>query len=228
MIYQSVILPIYNEQERLSMSLAHILDYLWHYTHWTFEVVCVLNGCTDKSEQIARQFYDRWQQIRIVSLPDAGKGAAVRRGMLEAKGRYRYMADVDLSTPITELPKFLSASSGGAGCVAGVRLIEEHSLVRQIAHAGFRALSGPLVRVRDPQCGFKMFSDECAEVVFRQVQTTGWAFDVEVLHLVDKGGFKLVEVEVPWKHDSRSKLRPVRDSIRMAQELFAIRRLYAV
>ena len=223
--YLSIVLPIYNEEQRLGKCLARLLDYFWHYTHIPFEIVCVLNGCTDRSFAIARQFSKRWPQMNILSLPEAGKGAAIKAGMLAAMGKYRMMMDVDLATPPTEIPRFLKAAWSGVDLVAGVRTYRHASPLRRLAHSGYRLLARPLTWVRDPQCGFKLFTAACADDVFSHLKTTGWGFDVEALYLAGDG-YRIVELEVPWIHDNNSKLHIFRDSVKMARDLLLIRKLH--
>ena len=223
--FLSIILPIYNEEQRLPMCLAHICDYLWHYTHWPFELICVLNGCTDRSDEICREFARNWIQIEILSLPVAGKGAAVRTGMLAATGRYRYMADVDLSTPITEIPRYLDAARA-ADLVCGTRQVKHKSLVRSAAHTIYSRMAGPYTSVHDPQCGFKLFRGDAAERIFSRVRSDGWGFDTEALYLAKLLGYRIAEISVPWEHDEGSKLNPVRAGVQMAIDLLKLRRLH--
>jgi dolichyl-phosphate beta-glucosyltransferase len=221
-IHLSIVLPIYNEEQRLGTCLARLVDYLWHYTHYKFEIICVLNGCVDGSAEIVYQFQEHWPQIRSLELPEKGKGRAVRTGMLAAEGKYRYMADVDLSTPVEELPRFL-AEIRNADVVAGVRTAYMPPL-RQLAHYGFTLLSSRLTSVRDTQCGFKMFRDGCATDVFGRCGENGWAFDVEALYLADALRYRVRELEVSWTHNEQSKLSPVRDAFGMALAVLNIRR----
>jgi dolichyl-phosphate beta-glucosyltransferase len=222
MIHLSVVLPIYNEEDRLGRSLAKLVDFLWHYTHYKFEIVCVLNGCTDASAEIVRQFQEHWPQIRSLELQERGKGLAVRSGMLAATGKYRYMADVDLSTPVEEIPRFL-ASIRNADLVAGVRT-SYLPLLRQIAHEGFALLSSRLTSVRDSQCGFKMFRDTCAMDVFSRCKVDGWAFDVEALYIAKALQYRVWELEVAYTHNEQSKCSPFRDALGMAWAVMNIKR----
>lgn len=232
--YVSVILPIFNEEQRLPMCLAHLTNYFWHYTKYGFEILCVLNGCTDGSERIASQFARKWPHHVQVLYSEPGKGAAVRKGMLASAGRFRYMADVDLATPIDEIPKFLNAMNGNPpwhippfDVVVGARQVRYQSFTRSAAHWLYRRLTSPLTRVSDPQSGFKMFRAYAAEQVFDKVSITGWGFDVEALHLAENLGYSIREVSVRWKHCPGSKLSPVKDGIQMARDLIKIRRLHA-
>jgi dolichyl-phosphate beta-glucosyltransferase len=233
--YLSIILPIFNEEKRLPLCLAHITDYLWHYTKYSFEILCVLNGCTDGSYTIASNFANRWPQVKLVIVPEAGKGRAVKEGMLMASGEYRYMADVDLATPIDEIQKFLEAIHGNPvwnipafDVVVGCRRPRYETFTRSAAHLIYSQLVKPLTRVSDPQCGFKMFRAEAAEQVFDKMTTPGWGFDVEALHIAERLGYKVREVNVRWKHTPGSKLSPLRDGWQMARDLVRLRKIHVV
>lgn len=222
----SIILPIYNEETRLPRCLEHLTSYLWNYTHYKFEILCVLNGCTDRSEAIAGRFARLWSQVRIFRLDGKGKGGAVKIGMLSAAGKYRMMMDVDLATPPTEIPHFLEAAAS-CDLVAGRRPHLYQNPLREFCHMSYKRLASRLTMVSDPQCGFKMFQDRCAEEVFPLVTVSGWGFDVEALYLADRLGFSIMELPVRWEHDSGSKLNPVKDGMQMLRDLFRIRKLHA-
>lgn len=226
--YLSIILPVYNEEARLERCLERLTSYYYNYTHFPFEIVVALNGCQDGSTKIAFLYAAKWPQITIRSLPWKGKGLAIREGMLKASGKFRLMVDVDLATPPNQYHKFLNEAVDGAALVAGVRAIEYRNPLRWMAHVGYKLMARPLTWCHDPQCGFKLFSEACARHVFTRLKTTGWGFDVEALHIAEKGGFQITEVLVPWENDeSGSKLRVIRDGLRMFQDLQRIRRIYS-
>lgn len=224
MVYLSVIIPVYNEELRLRRCLDQWVTYLWNYTNYKFEILIVLNGCTDRSPVIAYDFSRLWPQIRILNLTGKGKGLAVRTGMLAAAGRYRYMADVDLSTPPTVIPSFLEAIHG-YGMVVGERPVSI-SFMRQIFHIGFQAISWRLTGVSDSQCGFKLFTDRCAEQVFSKSKVDGWAFDVEAIWLAKRMGFRINALPVPWKHDPNTKISLARDAMQMIADMNRIEKLH--
>lgn len=226
MTYLSIILPIYNEEARLDRCLDHLTTYLWNYTHYRFEILCVLNGCTDGSRAIVDGFQKVWPQLRLINLNQAGKGLAIRSGMLQATGKYRMMMDVDLATPPTEIPSFLEAITD-CDIVIGRRPEIYTDALRKAAHWGYKQISTPFTRVKDPQSGFKMFRDNAAVEIFDQVKIPGWGFDVEALYLAHKMMYKVIEIPVRWVHCSGSKLNPVKDGIQMLKELISIRKLHA-
>jgi dolichyl-phosphate beta-glucosyltransferase len=215
----SFILPVHNEEARLGVCLARLVYYC-REMRWQSEILCVLNGCVDASAEIAEKFARTWKQIKILDIPTAGKGLAVRTGMLLAKGDLLYMADVDLATPLTELPRYLAAIRAGADLVTGLRSGGDSS-IRRAAHAGFAAISKQLTGLSDTQCGFKMFTRACARDVFSLARLDGYAFDVEILMLARRRGWKVTGIPVEWVNDTvHSKVSPVRDGLDMAEDVF--------
>jgi len=222
--YLSVIVPAYNEEKRIDSCLEGLTAYLWNYTYFKFEIIIVDNGSTDNTLEVACRWKEHWPQLRILSIPERGKGAAIREGMLAAHGHFRYMADVDLSTPACEIARFLHWIYGlGNDIVIGSRTMAKMTPARWMFHKGFQMTTRMLLPgIRDTQCGFKMFSDRAAMEIFPNVKTTGLAFDVEVLHLARLKGFKIIEIPVPWIENSGSVIRPVRDGISMLGDLIRI------
>ena len=191
-MFLSVIIPVYNEEQRLPAAISAIADYLTH-KRYNSEIIVVENGSTDNTVLAALAALQNARQLpnitgRVV-YSARGKGAAVKTGMLQANGIYRYICDVDLSTPITELPKFFAPMRGGADIVIGSReaagaerIDEPHR--RYITGRIFNALTRPLLpEIRDTQCGFKLFTETAARQLFGRQTITGWAFDVEILYL---------------------------------------------
>jgi len=226
MTYLSIILPIYNEEARLDRCLDTLTPYLFNYTHVPFEILCVLNGCVDGSHKIVYGYQKNWPQIRWMDLSQAGKGLAVKAGMLRASGAYRMMMDVDLATPPTEIPAFLKANHTH-DVVVGRRPDLYDDPLRKAAHWGYKQISAPFTTVKDPQSGFKMFTGEAAQEIFERVTIPGWGFDVEALYIAHQLGYTVTEIPVSWKHVGGSKLNPVKDGIQMLRELMTIRKLHA-
>jgi dolichyl-phosphate beta-glucosyltransferase len=168
-------------------------------------------------------------------MPNQGKGAAVRRGVLEARGRYILFADADGATPIAELDRFRPAMAANIEVVIGSRRLAAPDVVRE--REGFRAMMGSafytLVNllavpgIRDTQCGFKMFRRDAARRLFAWSCEKGWAFDVEILYLAQRVGYAIEEVAVNWRAVEGSKVSPVADSLRMFLAVFRIRARHA-
>lgn len=225
----SIIIPAYNEEDRISATLDKILTYLKE-NNYEYEVIVVDDGSNDRTVQVAGIF-----DVKVISqASNLGKGAAVRRGMLEAQGEIRLFSDADLSTPIYELEKILPHFEDGNDVVIGSRalqneLIKEHQpWYRETMGKTFNKIVQLLVidGIKDTQCGFKAFTANAAEAIFSQAKIDGFAFDVEALFLAKKLNYKVKEVAVEWYNDERSKVNPITDSLKMLLEIIKIRGLH--
>jgi len=216
MIDYSIIIPAYNEQERLGATLAEIGEYLAN-RQVSAEIIVVDDGSTDATVVLAEQWAERLP-VSVIELPvNRGKGHAVRVGMLAAAGAKRVFTDADGSTPIDELDALEAAlfSIGGRGvaiasvAVEGAVILSPQSRFRAFAGRVGNRLIQLLVLpgVKDSQRGFKLFSSEAAEEAFAAAEVDGWAFDVEVLALARLGGFPVIEVPVRWEHRLASRVK---------------------
>jgi dolichyl-phosphate beta-glucosyltransferase len=225
----SVIVPAYNEEARLNDCLWSLMSWL-HRNTKDYEILVVVNGCTDKTPLIANEWVRSTAHVRSVwSLP--GKGRAVRQGMLEARGDIRIMADTDLSTPTTEFLKLVEPIQNnfadvviGSREAPGSRRYNE-TVTRHLSGRVFNLIVQALVLpgISDTQCGFKAFSAPAAQAIFRRCVTPGWAFDVEALYVARLSGLKIKEVGVHWYNDPCSRVRLWHDSIAMLKEVIRIR-----
>lgn len=230
-IFMSIILPAYNEENRLGPSLDRIISYL-DTKDWNAEIIVVDDGSTDNTVALVHEWAKKDTRVKLVCNPEnKGKGFSVRNGMLHAKGRYRLFSDSDLSTPIEELDKLLDCSVQGTDVCIGSRSIEGSDV--QVSQAFYRVLMGRtfnlLVRIlfhtkmRDTQCGFKLFSNEAVEDVFPKSVINRFGFDVEVLFLAERLGYTVQEVPIVWINSEETKVSAVKDSIDMFIDLFRIR-----
>jgi dolichyl-phosphate beta-glucosyltransferase len=226
----SVIIPAYNEEQRLGESLPRIFEHLASQPY-TWEVVVVDDGSSDATREVAQQLGEGYPCRVLRNEPNRGKGYSIRRGMLEAKGAFRLFSDADLSTPIEELDKFWQHVDAGYDVVIGSRALEQSDLV--VRQAFYREWMGRvfnlLVRtmlvggIHDTQCGFKLFSARAAETIFPKQTLSGFAFDVELMVLARKHGFKIKEAPVRWINSPASKVSAWRDSTRMFLDLLRLR-----
>lgn len=222
----SVIIPVYNEERRLSPCLEQVIPFLCTHYKNSHEIIVVDNGSTDDTLKIARAYTNTYPQVTALHIPIRGKGIAVKKGMLFAEGHYRYMCDVDLSTPIEVLPKFLEMTPF-FDVVVGSREIKpalvHTTLMRRMMGRAFHLLVNDLVPgVLDTQCGFKLFRDVAARAVFGRLQLPNMAFDVEALYLARLLGYSVGEMAVPWEHNPDSRVRLVWDSLDMARDILSI------
>ncbi len=228
--FLSIIIPAHNEQKRLAASLEKIAAFL-QAQPYPAEVIVVENGSTDRTLAIARQAAKTMRNLAVIHEPGRGKGLAVRRGMLAARGEYRFFADADLSMPIGEVNRFLPPALKGVEVAIASR--EANGAIRY-NEPGYRHFTGRvfngLVRwlvlpgLQDTQCGFKCFRGDVAQAVFARQTFNGWSFDAEVLLIARRLGYRIDEIPVPWFFNPESKVRLFRDSFRMLFDLLAIRR----
>jgi glycosyltransferase involved in cell wall biosynthesis len=226
----SIVIPAHNEEQRLPGSLTRILEHL-RSQPYRWEVLVVENGSRDGTAAVAERFAREVPGVRVLREGQRGKGLAVRRGMLEAAGDYRFICDADLSMPIDQIDRFLPpmledydiaiASREAPGAVRYGEPPHRHWIgrifnwiVRLLAVPGFQ----------DTQCGFKCFRAEAAEALFPLQRLQGWTFDVELLFVAVRRGYRVVEVPIPWHYNPGSRVSLLRDSLAMFTDLFRIRR----
>ena len=208
----SVIIPAYNEEARLPDALDEVTAYLdAHYPD--AELIIASDGSTDATNEITREFAATSPRVRLLSLPHRGKGHAVKRGMLEARGDVRLFMDVDLAVPVKTIGRFVEATQD-ADVVIGSRSIEgaERSgepLSRRIGGRVVGRVTKMILglSVSDTQCGFKAFRAEAAERLFGAQRVDGFAFDAEILYLARRWGMRVVEMPVTWSYGEMSTVR---------------------
>jgi dolichyl-phosphate beta-glucosyltransferase len=227
----SLVVPSYNEAERLPATLRRIRQYL-DAGGEAYAVIVVDDGSTDDTSAVAEGFVSGWPQLSLIRLErNTGKGAAVRAGMLRARGSHRAFSDADLSTPMEELP-ILRAQLGGEchAAIASRGTPESHIEIHQPRwrEAMGRVYNRVLQRIAlsgisDTQCGFKVFTETAATACFLPLQTFRFGFDAEVLVRVRRNGWTIAEVPVRWRHVEASRVDSVRDSTRMLHDLLRLR-----
>ncbi len=210
----SLIIPAYNESERISKTLIHFKNYV--KTHPKTELIFVCDG-TDKTEDILRSKFKNFADFNVIVFGQRqGKGGAVRSGMQEAKGDTQIFIDADLSTPLSEIPKLLDPIKNKyCDVVIGSRGMET-SKIRQ-TQGKSRELAGKIfgtfsrwvtgLDFKDFQCGFKGFSQKASQIIFSKQKIISPVFDVEILNIAKKKRLKIIEVGVEWKHHPDSKIR---------------------
>lgn len=214
----SVVVPAYNEENRLESTLQSILDYLSRRDR-RFEIIVVDDGSTDRTPQVAEAcagWPEARGRIRFIREPvNRGKGFGVRSGMLAARGQLALMTDADLSTPIEEYQKLereLEQSACdlafGSRDIAGSRIEIRQPLMREILGKAFNQFVRLFVGIpyRDTQCGFKLFRMSTCRGIFERQRLDGFAFDVELLFIARKWNLKMREVPITWSHCEGSKV----------------------
>lgn len=227
--FLSIIIPAYNEERRISSTLEKVLAFL-ETQNYESEIIVVENGSQDRTADIVKQLQREHSSLHLLRETRAGKGLAVRRGMLTAKGAYRFICDADLSMPIEEVNRFLPPRLESLDIAIASREVPgavryDEPAYRHIIGRGFnllvRLFTG--LKIQDTQCGFKCFRAEIVDGLFHQQVIDGWTFDVEVLFLAHRRGYRIIEVPIPWYFHPGSRVRIVRDTVRMFCDLIRIR-----
>src|SRR5205807_7485696 len=231
----SLVIPAFNEADRIGQSLREVLDYLQRNSPES-ELIVVNDGTPDETSERVREVFGTAGSIATRLLehsPNRGKGAAVRQGLLAATKPIGLFSDADLSTPIDEAPKLIEPIAAGELDVAfGSRALDR----RLIGHRQpWRREQGGrvfnlIVRLAtglpfwDTQCGFKAFRLDVFLPIFQVAKTDGFGFDVELLYLARKANLRMREIPVRWNHYEGSKVSFLRDSVRMLREIAALRK----
>lgn len=229
----SIVIPAYNEAQRLPATLAAIAAHFSHSPRWV-EVLIVNDGSSDGTvnaitPELVGSSAIQWRMLHNPG--NRGKGYSVRHGMTEARGERLLFTDADLSAPIGELARLEAALDAGADIAIGSRSRVELLQTRQ---SWFREQAGKMFNrfvrwglglpFHDTQCGFKLFTRASAQAIFPQQRIEGWGFDPELLFLARRYGLQVSEVPVVWAHAEGAKIHMLRDSLRMFAELVVIRR----
>lgn len=228
-VFLSIVIPAYNEERRLPGTLEAIADHLKGQAY-TAEIIVVENGSTDRTADVVREFARQHPAARLLISPRRGKGLAVKVGMLAARGAYRFLCDADLSMPIEELVRFVPPALEGYGVAIGSREARgarryDEPLYRHMMGRVFNGLV-KLVAVpglEDTQAGFKCFTAAVAQDVFTFQTMEGFGFDVEVLFIARKRGYRIVEVPIQWYYRADSRVRVVSDTLRMFRDVLMVR-----
>lgn len=227
----SIVVPAYNEEERLPRTLARLHEY-YSAQDYEFDVVVVSDGSTDGTVALVREFAQAHPHFSLIEYsPNRGKGYAVRRGMLEAQGDLVLFCDADLATPQEETEKLLAHIRDGANVAIGSRPLRESRLEKH--QPLFRELLGRLFNkvvqalaikgIDDTQCGFKLFTHGASQEVFSRCKFDGFSFDFESLMVARDLGYRIDEVPIRWSHQEGSKVVLLRDGPRMLRDLVRLR-----
>jgi dolichyl-phosphate beta-glucosyltransferase len=226
----SIIIPAYNEALRLPRTLDRVRAWI-EASRIPAEVIVVDDGSRDETARVVNERAAQWPELRLVSNPgNRGKGYSVRHGAMEAHGDALLFTDADLSAPIEEAAKLLSALATHDAAIGSRaldrRVIEVHqSRLREIAGMIFnlvvRALLG--LSFADTQCGFKAFKRERCMILFERQKIERFGFDPELLYLAKRFGLKVAEIPVRWAHDPGTRISMARDSIGMFGEIWSVR-----
>jgi dolichyl-phosphate beta-glucosyltransferase len=226
----SVIIPAHNEEQRIEKTLLDVDAYL-EKQPYDYEIIVVNNNSNDRTVEVVKKLESTTvQNARIISETMRGKGAAVRRGMMEAQGDYTVFMDADNATPIKEIEKLWPYLQQGYEVVIGSRYVDPATVkVKQpMYRVVLSRMSNLLIQtvliphIKDTQCGFKAFSGQASKEIFKQVTIFGWAFDMELLAIALKLSYRIKEVPVSWEEHGGSHV-PLKAYIQSLLDLFLIK-----
>lgn len=231
MSHLSVVVPAYNEEDRLPRTLARLHEY-YSGQAYPYDVTVVSDGSKDSTAAVVNAFAQLHPEFKLLEYhPNHGKGYAVRTGVLVATGDLILFCDADLATPQEETEKLLARIQNGADVAIGSRPLKESNLeVRQPFYREFlgrtfnkvvQLLAVP--GIDDTQCGFKLFTRASARDIFARCKFDGFSFDVEALILARDLGYRIDEVPIRWRHQEGSKVSLVRDGLKMLRDLVRLR-----
>jgi dolichyl-phosphate beta-glucosyltransferase len=234
-VFLSIVIPAFNEEERIEKSLHEIINYL-QKKDYSYEIIVVDDGSLDLTPDLVNSISRKNGNIRVLRNDvNRGKGYSVKRGVLASTGEYVLFSDADLPVPIEEVERLLEwLKSGYKIAIGSKRLSDSKSLVEQPL---YRRLMGKIFNIllqlfvirgiKDTQCGFKCFGREAADRIFPKQLIEGFCFDVELLYLAKKWGISIKETPVRWTNrDTETTVRILQDSLRMFLDLFKIRIYY--
>lgn len=239
-LYLSLIIPAYNEGARLEATLHAVVAYL-RARGYRWEVLVVDDGSTDDTLALARAFARRHEGVAVLANPHRGKAYAVRSGVLRARGKVIGFTDADLATPIDTLAAVPPLLADGYDVVIGSRegrgaVRRDEPAYRHLMGRAFNALVQLLALpgIEDSQCGFKLLRGPVAHALFGALLLYGddarpprgpavTAFDVELLYLARRRGYRIAVLPVCWQYIAESKVDPVRDSIRNLRDVLLVR-----
>ncbi|MDX1920889.1 MAG: glycosyltransferase family 2 protein [Candidatus Caenarcaniphilales bacterium] len=229
----SILIPAYNEKERLPSTLDSYLKFLEERTNYDYEIIVIDDGSSDGTAEEVKKL--SLPKVKVVVLEkNMGKGAAVKAGVINSQGEMVLICDADGSTPISELPKLTHELKSGIDLAIGSRNNQELIGEKQ---PPFRVFLGKffnkLVRIllkaniKDTQCGFKLMKGDLARSVFSEMKINGFCFDVELLYLAMQRKSQVKEIPVIWINDERSKVNVITDPIKMFIDLFRIKLIHS-
>ncbi len=233
----TLVIPAYNEAQRLGATLDAVAAYL-SQAGIDANVIVVDDGSTDGTADVAAQYAVSGHPVDVITLPgQRGKGAAVRAGMLAADADVIGFVDADLSTPLDELPRALDAFDRGHDVAIGSRALSRSRLLRAQSPArrvsawffrGIAPITAGLHGIPDSQCGFKFFRRDVAQELFAATVVERWVFDVEVLRLAVHRGYRVAQIPVAWRDHPGSRLRLTRVAFGVLRDLVRIRLRFAL
>ena len=227
-IFISVVIPVYNEQNRIHSFLSSVIEYV-RKKDFSYEIVIVDDGSSDATVIMVDSLLKEKLsgKYTILKLPvNSGKGAAIKKGMLEAAGEYIFFLDADGSTSIEEIDNFIPHFSSRFDIYIATRTIKHKApFKRKIFGYGYIYLANFMLQlgVPDITCGFKCYRQRCVQGIFSRQTLNNWSFDAEDIFIARKHGYRIKALPVKWKHTGGSKVKVLKNVFACGLDLFRIR-----
>lgn len=233
----SIVIPAYNEEKNLKKGVLDEVANFLNKKGLDYEVIIIDDGSTDKTKEIVKKYISKKNHFKLIENSHGGKAIAVMTGMLKASGEIVFFVDMDQATPITQLDKFLPKFEEGVDIVVGSRIGRKGApIIRKLAAWGFSILRNIILGLpfADTQCGFKAFNKKSVEKIIPRIKSE-WGvihfkggavnagFDVELLYLAKKYGFKIAEVEVEWNYVDTERVQVIKDALAAIYDMLRIR-----
>lgn len=233
----SVVIPAYNEEQNLKKGVLDEVERYLEKSGLDYEVIVVDDGSVDSTKDIVKKYISKNAKFKLIENSHGGKAMAVMTGMLEAKGEIVLFTDMDQATPINQWDKFLPKFEEGYDLVIGSRHGRKGApLVRKLSAWGFSLLRGIILGLpfSDTQCGFKAFNRKSIDKIIPKIKgewgvvhfkggAVNAGFDVELLYLAKKYGFKIAEVEVEWNYVDTERVQVIKDALAAIYDMLRIR-----
>lgn len=236
-LYLSVVIPSYNEEYNLRTG---VLDSVYEYLSkqkYTWEVIIVDDGSIDETVKLAEEFSKRHVGFTVFKEPHRGKGGTVITGILKASGKIILFTDMDQATPIDQVERIINKIDEGYDVVIGSRKGREGApIIRKIMAYGFSLLRYIFLQIpfKDTQCGFKAFKNKASREIFKRLKvfkengemhgaSVSAGFDLEILYVASRLGYKIIDVPVDWHHKEGTKVNPIKDSYEGLRDLLKVK-----
>lgn len=230
-IFLSIVIPAYNEDKRIHKSLDAIKKFQNNHNFLT-ETIVVVDGSPDNTAEVVKKYSKEIENLRIIDRKEnRGKGYSVKEGMLAAIGKYILFTDADNSTPIEQVDKLLKYIDeyevviGSRYCKGG-KLALRQSFYRVLGSRTLNLIIQLLAArgIEDTQCGFKLFQEKAAQEIFKRQTFDRFSFDIELLAIARKLGYRTKEVGITWYDDPHSTVNPIKDGIQMIKDSVKVRK----
>jgi len=232
-LFLSIIIPTFQEEKYIGKTISTIESFLINKS-FNYEIIVSDDGSHDNTVKLAQEIATQKENLKVLQAAHQGKGAAVKKGVLVAQGKYILFTDADLSTPIHEFNKLFNYTSK-YDIIIGSRALSDSEI--KVHQPWWREKLGRIFNIivqsiilkdiKDTQCGFKLFKSNVAHDLFNRIKLTGFSFDVEILYLAQKSGYAIKEVPIIWKNRAETKVSIAKELFKVITDLIKIKIIHS-